>query len=142
MEQNERKIEDLKKHDLVEPYEEPLIAPANLVPAKRKGSDQIRLCVDYKRLNKTLSHNFFPLPVREKLMEDLGKLGKKAVISQFDLNMCFHQFVLDEDDRYLTAFYAQHEILQWKRLPFGLKSAPGIVQMAIQREVLDRGPEK
>ena len=128
----------LKELDLIEPCSSTLISPANLVPARRKGEERIRLCVDYKRLNSEISHNFFPLPTRNELLGLLGKLGSDMLFIKLDFSNFFWNFVLKEADRYLTAFYTENDVMQWKRLPFGLKSAPGIVQHALSTEIFNR----
>ena len=126
-----QKLKELEDLDLIEPCPFPLVAPANLVPAKRKGSDQIRLCVDYKRLNEVISHNFFPLPTHDELLGSFANGTSESIFCKFDISACFHNFVLELADRALTAFYTQRGVYQWKVLPFGIKSAPGIVQQAM-----------
>ena len=133
-----KEINKLKENDLVEKCKFPLISPANLVCAKRKGTDKVRLCVDYRRLNEELCHNFFPLPTKEELLSKLGKLGPKATFFKLDISNCFHNFPLEQSDRYLTAFYSENNILQFKVLPFGLKSSPGIVQNLISSIIFSK----
>ena len=125
------KLDELKDANLIEPCLDPRISPANLVPAKRKGSDEIRLCVDYKRLNEEICHNFFPLPNTDELFSSFSSASADSLFVKLDISSCFHNFKLAYKDRYLTCFYTEKGVWQWVRLPFGIKSAPGIVQQAM-----------
>lgn len=116
---------------LIEDCPYPTISPANLVAAKRKGSDKIRLCVDFRRLNEEICGNYFPLPTKAELFDSLGQFDQSAVFIQLDVASCFWNFKLQDKDKHLTAFYTQDGVKQWKVLPFGVKSAPGIVQHAL-----------
>lgn len=77
-------LNKLENLGMVEDCPFPTISPANLVAAKRKGSDKIRLCVDFRRLNEEISGNFFPLPTKSELFDNLGKFDKDAVFIQLD----------------------------------------------------------
>ena len=125
------KLQEFRDMDLTEPCPHPRICPANLVPAKRKGSSEIRLCVDYKRLNDVIAHNFFPLPTNDELLSNFSHATEDSRFVKCDVWSCFHNFELEEEDRYLTAYYTERGVEQWKKLPFGIKSAPGLVQQAM-----------
>lgn len=129
-----QKLEDL---ELIEDCPYPLISPANLVAAKRRGSDKIRLCVDYRRLNDEIAANFFPLPTTTELFSNFGRFDENAAFIQLDISSCFWNFPLEEKDRHLTCFYTEHGVKQ-VCLPFGVKSAPGIVQHALNSMIYSR----
>ena len=125
----------LDSMDLIEDCDNVLTHPANLVCAKRKGSDRIRLCVDYRRLNEEIPDNNFPLPTKDELLSKLGNFDDNAVFIKIDVSNMFWNFELSPEDRHLTGFYTEHGVMQFKRLPFGVKSAPGIVQKALSSKV-------
>lgn len=135
-------LDKLRNLGLIEDCPFPTISPANLVAAKRKGSDKIRLCVDFRRLNEEISGNFFPLPTKSELFDSLDNFNKDAVFIQLDIASCFWNFKLKDQDRHLTAFYTQDGVMQWKVLPFGVKSAPGIVQHALSSLTKNIGLDK
>lgn len=135
-------LNKLEKLGLIEDCPFPSISPANLVAAKRKGSDKVRLCVDFRRLNEEISGNFFPLPTKAELFDSLGQFNEDAVFIQLDVCSCFWNFKLKDQDKYLTAFYTQDGVMQWKVLPFGVKSAPGIVQQALSTLTKNIGLDK
>ena len=129
------KLEDL---ELIEDCDSILSNPANLVAAKRKNSDRIRLCVDYRRLNEEIPDNYFPLPTKEELLAKLGNFDGRMVFIKLDVSNMFWNFPLRQEDRHYTAFYTEHGVKQWRRLPFGLKSATGIVQQALSKEIFSK----
>ena len=132
-------LEKLDNMDLIEDCPYPTVSPANLVAARRKGTDRIRLCVDYVRLNEALVHNFFPLPTHDELLANFSRAhSPDSCFIKLDVSNCFHNFRLCEEDKALTAFYTERGVKQWKALPFGVKSAPGIVQHAINCIVYDK----
>ena len=128
-------LDKLESMDLVEDCDNVLTHPANLVCAKRKGSDRIRLCVDYRRLNEEIPDNNFPLPTKDELLSKLGNFDDDAVFIKIDVSNMFWNFELTPKDRHLTSFYTEHGVMQFKRLPFGVKSAPGTVQKALSSKV-------
>lgn len=126
-----RQLDEFSKLGLIEECKFPLISPANIVAAKRKGSDKVRVCLDYRRLNEELPANFFPLPTKDELLGRFGGTSEDTCLVKIDIASCFHNFELCEEDRYLTAFFTDKGVMQWRRLPFGVQSAPGIVQREI-----------
>ena len=132
-------LDKLEVMDLIEDCPYPMVSPANLVAAKRKGTDRIRLCVDYVRLNEALVHNFFPLPTHDELLANFSNNDyPNSCMVKLDVSNCFHNFPLAEADRSATAFYTERGVKQWKVLPFGIKSAPGIVQHAMNSIVFSQ----
>ena len=127
-----KKLHDL---DLVEDCENVISSPANLVAAKRKGSDRIRLCVDYRRINEKIPDCHFPLPTRDELLSKLGNFDENMVFIKVDVSNMFWNFLLLPSERHWTSFFTEHGVLQFKRLPFGLKSAPGLVQKALSKRI-------
>ena len=128
-------IQKLHDLDLVEDCEHVISSPANLVAAKRKGSDRIRLCVDYRRINEQIPDCHFPLPTKEELLSKLGNFDENMVFIKVDVSNMFWNFLLLASERHWTSFYTEHGVLQWKRLPFGLKSAPGLVQKSLSKYI-------
>ena len=61
----------------------------------------------------------------------LHRANGSTVFSKIDLKWGFHQVELDEDSRYITTFAANGKLYQYRRLPFGICSAPELYQKII-----------
>jgi len=55
-------------------------------------------------------------------------MANKQYFSVFDAVKGYHQVDINEEDRHKTAFICHRGLFQYKRLPFGLKNAPGQYQ--------------
>lgn len=119
-------IDKLEKSNVIEDCEDPNTSPANLVLVKRKG--KIRVCVDYVQMNRHLPSHSQPLPTMREMIDHLQDSDENSFYNQFDVSKCFHNFVIHPDDRKYTAFFGPNSVKQYKQLPFGLCSAPGLIQ--------------
>lgn len=86
----QKKVEELLKESVIRPSNSPYAA--TLVPTKKKDGD-LRICVDYKGINKLTVRDSFPLPLIEDFLEHLG--GKRY-FSTLDLKGGFHQVKMHE----------------------------------------------
>nr|XP_054930704.1 uncharacterized protein LOC129386641 [Dermacentor andersoni] len=87
----------------------------------RKKDDSIRLCVDLREPNKAIVVDSFPLPHTEELLHSLN--GARH-FSKLDLASAYYQVLLHPDSRDLTAFITHDGLFRFKRVCFGLASAP------------------
>ena len=62
-----------------------------------------------------------------------------AVFSKLDLRLGFHQIELDEESRDITTFATHKGLFRYKRLSFGVNSAPEKYQQIIRQVVADIG---
>ena len=91
----------------------------------RKANGGLRLCIDYKNLNKYTKKVNYPLPHIDVLLDIIA--GAK-VYTALDLAQGYHQLRIKEDDQHKTAFVTQYGQWQWIVMPFGLTSAPSSFQ--------------
>lgn len=90
-----------------------------VVASKKNGS--IRLCVDYTELNKFVVREKMILPSVDEL---LANIQSASVLSKLDAQSGFWQVEIDESSQKLTTFITPFGRFYFKRLPFGLTSAP------------------
>ena len=74
-----------------------------------------------RRANQTIIRERHPIPIVEELLHDLNG---STVFSKVDLKWGFHQILLSEDSQHITTFMAHRGLYRYKRLMFGVKSAP------------------
>ena len=100
----------------------PAGAPILFVP--KKGG-QLRLCVDYRGLNKVTRKNKAPLPL---ISEILDRLQGAKLYSKFDLKDAYHRLRIREGDEWKTAFRCRYGHFEYQVMPFGLVNAPATFQ--------------
>ena len=127
--QVEEKLDQLMEDDIIERAEGPTswISPIVVVP-KPNNSNEIRICVDMRALNRAIIRERHVIPTTDDIIADLN--GCK-VFSKIDLNQGYHQFPLHEDSRNLTTFSTHVGLYRYKRLNFGLSCAAEIFQRKV-----------
>lgn len=96
----------------------------NLVLAL-KGNGQIRVCVDCTPANKVTEDLDWAMP----RLQDLRYFVKGTQwFARIDLSDAFFRLLIPVQYRHLTAFRAGGQTYQFKRMPFGLKTAPAHFQ--------------
>lgn len=79
------------------------------------------MCVDLRQPNKAVVVDSYPLPLIEDI---LAELRGAVLFSTLDLKQAYHQIELHTDSRDLTAFVTHDGLYRYKRVPYGLSSAP------------------
>ena len=125
-------LRDRLKSELDKMVEQEIICPVTtptpwvsslVVVSKPNG--KIRLCLDPKDLNKAVQREHYPLPT----IEDVAtRLHGAKVFTKLDVRNGFWHVVLDEDSSYLTTFNTPFGRYRWRRMPFGIRSAPEAFQ--------------
>ncbi|PKU66441.1 RNA-directed DNA polymerase [Dendrobium catenatum] len=100
---------------------------ANIVPVQKK-SGQIRVCIDFRDLNKAYPKDDFPLPIPE-LMVDIA--SSHSIFSFMDGSSGYNQIKMDPEDEKFTAFRTPIGVFCYKVMPFGLKNAGATYQRAM-----------
>ena len=123
----EKELARLAKADIIEPVKEasPWVSP--VVPV-RKSNGTLRLCVDYRQLNKSIITERHSLPTVDEITSELAGA---QVFSVLDAESGFHQLLLEEESRSFTTFASHCGSYRFKRLPFGISCAPEIFQRVV-----------
>ena len=123
----EKHLNELCLLDIIEPVEGPTTWSSGVVIVP-KSDGSIRLCVDMRQANKAIIRHHYPVPTVDELLLDMNG---SQVFSKIDMKMGFHQFVLSEESRDITTFSTHAGQYRYKRLSFGICSAPEIYQRKI-----------
>lgn len=129
-------LSDLLEKGWISPSSSPYASPVLFV---KKADGSLRMCVDYRQLNRYTTPNRYPLPSIDCLFE---QLSGAQYFSKIDLFSGYHQIAIAEADRVKTAFITRYGLYQYNVMPFGLSGAPGTfsrLMMEIFRPLVDRG---
>ncbi|KAJ9534101.1 hypothetical protein QJQ45_002104 [Haematococcus lacustris] len=116
---------------IIEPSSSPYAAPVLFV---KKKSGELRMCVDYRQLNKQTLRDQYPLPRIDDLFD---KLAGCTVFSSLDLQAGYHQIRIPAEDVPKTAFRTPDGHYQYKVLCFGLTNAPATFQRVMNDSFAD-----
>ena len=125
----ESKLHELEQLDVIEKVKGPTpwFSPIVVV---LKPSGEIRLCDDMHRANEAIVRGRHPIPTVDEVLQDMTQ---SSVFSKLDLKWGYHQLELSEESRDITTFSTHTGLYRYKRLMFGVTSAPEIHQHAIQK---------
>ena len=115
------KLKELEDLDIIEKVDGPSswVSPVVVVP--KAGGKDIRLCVDMRQANQAVRRERYPIPTVDEVFQDLNQ-GK--IFSKLDIKWAYHQIELDEESREITTFTTHEGLYRYKRLMFGISSAP------------------
>ncbi|KAL4028422.1 hypothetical protein IC575_011619 [Cucumis melo] len=127
-------LQELLDKGFIRPSVSPWGAPVLFVK-KKDGS--MRLCIDYRELNKVTVKNRYPLPRIDDLFD---KLQGATVFSKIDLRSGYHQLRIKDEDVPKTAFRSRYGHYEFIVMSFGLMNAPAVfmdLMNRVFREFLD-----
>ncbi|CAI7731578.1 unnamed protein product [Closterium sp. NIES-54] len=119
-------LEDLLAKEFIQPNSSPYAYPVLFV---RKKDGSLRMCVDYRGLNKITVKNRYTLPRIDELFE---QVGEARYFSKLDLRSGYHQVRIQSEDIPKTAFRTRYGHYEFRVLPFGLTNAPATFQGMMQ----------
>ncbi len=91
----------------------------------KKGTNELRMRVDYRMLNEYTVKDADPLP---RIDDSITNLGDAKYLSKFDFGRVFHQVPNRECDQYKTAFSTPKGLFHWTHMLFGLCNATATYQ--------------
>ena len=109
-----------------------------IVIAKKHGGG-LRLCIDYRMLNKSTHVLQGPIP---KLEDAVHKISGMRYLASCDLKAAYWQLPLTKEAQEKTTFVTEHGTFAFLRIPFGLSSAPAFYQSTLQHVLEEIEHEK
>ena len=117
-----KQVADLLSKGWIEPSKSPFGSPILFV---QKKDGTLRMCVDYRALNKQTVKNRYALPRIDDLMDQL--VGAKY-FSSLDLAQRYHQIRMTPSHVAKTTFRTPVGHYEYLVMPFGLTNAPATFQ--------------
>ncbi|KAA0047130.1 reverse transcriptase [Cucumis melo var. makuwa] len=127
-------LQELLDKGFIRPSVSPWGAPVLFV---KKNDGLMRLCIDYRELNKVTVKNKYPLPRIDDLFD---QLQGATVFSKIDLRSGYHQLRIKDGDVPKTTFRSRYGHYEFIVMSFGLTNAPTMfmdLMNRVFREFLD-----
>lgn len=129
-------IHSLLKDDVIEASSSPWRAQVLIT---KNENHKKRLVIDYSQtVNKFTLLDAYPLPEIETLV---SKVARYDTFSSLDLSSAYHQIPILEHEKKFTAFEADGQLYQFKRIPFGVTNGVSAFQRTINKIISDEGLE-
>jgi hypothetical protein len=128
-------LKEMMDKGYIHPNMSPWGSPVMFVKNK---DDTLRLCIEYRQLNKVTIKNKYPLPRIDDLFNQLGGV---SIFSKIDLKSGYHQVRIKGEDIHKTAFRTRYGHYDFMVVPFGLTNAPATF-MCLMNNVLSKFLDK
>ncbi|CAI7798909.1 unnamed protein product [Closterium sp. NIES-53] len=135
LEELRSQIDALLEKGFIRASTSPFTAPILFTPKKDGG---LRMCIDYRALNRVTIKSRYPIPRTDDLLD---QLSGARYFSKIDLRGGYHQIRVFADDCHKSAFRARYGSYEFTVMPFGLTNAPSTFQLTMNRifrDLLDR----
>jgi len=100
---------------------------SNMVPVRKKNGD-IRICIDFRNLNKASLKDNFPFPTMEQILQSVAGSELMSFLDGFS---GYNQVLVHPDDQLKTTFRTKWGTYAYQKMPFGLINAEATFQRAM-----------
>jgi hypothetical protein len=118
----DERCKELHESGLIQPSNFDFVA-ATTMPTKKDSIGlwtEKRMCGDYRPLNLVTPQDRYPMPILEKLFDNIGDSNIFTIV---DMGEGLNQIVLIAKDHKKTTFHESNKLWEWLVMPFGLKNA-------------------
>ena len=133
-----KQLKYLTEKGFIRPSKSPYGAPVLFVRQPDGDGWKMRMCIDYRALNKITIKNRYPLPL---IAESLDRLRDAKIFSKLDLAKGYHQIRIAEEDIPKTAFRTRYGHYEFTVMTFGFCNAPATfaaLMNDVLREYIDK----
>lgn len=127
-------IGELLENNIIRESTSPYASPIILVP---KPNGELRLCVDYRKINSITVKQKWPIPLID---EQIDKLANFKYFTLIDLFSGYYQIPMAGDSVAKTAFITPEGHYEYLRMSFGLCNAPFVFQRLMNTIVNELAP--
>lgn len=120
-------LQELLDAGVIRESESPFSSPIVVV---RKKNGQVRLCIDYRKLNLQTVKDAYALP---RMDDTFTALSGSKWFSVLDLKSGYYQIEVDEVDKPKTAFVCPLGFWEFNRMPQGVTNAPSTFQRLMEK---------
>lgn len=124
-------LTQLKEAGIITESRSPYASPIVIV---RKKNGKIRMCVDFRTLNRRTVPDQYTVP---KIEDALACLSGSKWFSVLDLRSGYYQIPMNDSDKEKTAFICPAGFFQFERMPQGVTGAPSTFQRIMEQTVGD-----
>ncbi|CAI7897812.1 unnamed protein product [Closterium sp. NIES-53] len=135
LEELRSQIDALLEKGFIQAITSPFAALILFTPKKDGG---LRMCIDYRALNRVTIKSRYPIPRTDDLLE---RIRGAHYFSKIDLHSGYHRIRVFADDCHKTAFRTRYGSYEFTMMPFGLTNAPLTFKLTMNRvfrDLLDR----
>ena len=127
----DEQIGDMLSNGVIRKSNSAYASPVVLV---KKADGRWRFCVDYRKLNKKVISDSYPIPNIDEL---LNYMAGAQYFADLDMNSGYWQLAISESDKHKTAFVTTSGLYEFNVLPFGLKTSQAVFQRTMDLVVGD-----
>ena len=120
-------LHELLESGVIRESESPFSSPIVVV---RKRNGDVRLCIDYRKLNLQTVKDAYALP---NLEETFSALTGSKWFTVLDLKSGYYQIAVEEADKAKTAFVTPLGFWEFNRMPQGITNAPSTFQRLMEK---------
>ena len=115
----EAEVKDLLKKGIIRESDSPW--NSSIVVVKKPNSSDLRICINYKKLNEVTIKPTYYIPDANQIFDSLHGAN---YFSTLDLSNAYYQCEVKEEHKKYTAFSTRHGRYEFEKMPFGLCGAP------------------